>query len=186
MAAIVVTGDIGAGKSTASKLLAEKFSCPLLDADLITASLWQNDSVKAQARSRWGEKIFDSSGNITKVEISKIIFNDEGEYKFCNALIHPLVLSELKRQAENFEKIILEVPLIFEALIESNPLASKMLRSTPKALSPLTQGGRESPSIPSIPFTLLPPLCKGRWPVAKHAEGYEVRSEGLFFKKEFF
>ena len=26
-------------------------------------------------------------------------------------------------------------------------------------------------------------LKKGRWPVAKHAEGYKVRSEGLILKK---
>ena len=62
MAVAAITGDIGAGKSTVSKLLAEKFSCPLLNADLIAAELWHDEKVKNIFISRWGEKILDTSG----------------------------------------------------------------------------------------------------------------------------
>ncbi|MBR0095462.1 MAG: dephospho-CoA kinase, partial [Synergistaceae bacterium] len=86
MAVVAITGDIGAGKSTVAKLLAEKFRCPLLDADAITAELWRNDeNIKALAVLRWGAGILDTSGNIIKSEISRRIFFDPDEYKFCNA-----------------------------------------------------------------------------------------------------
>ncbi|MBQ7593400.1 MAG: dephospho-CoA kinase [Synergistaceae bacterium] len=101
MAAIAITGDIGAGKSTVSKLLAEKLGCERLDADVVAKNLWLRDDVKAQAVNRWGEKILDASGKILIPEIARIIFTDETEHEYCNKMLHPLVMSELKRRAAN-------------------------------------------------------------------------------------
>ena len=115
MAVIAVTGDIGAGKSTVSKILAEKLGCERLDADVIAKSLWLRDDVKAQAVNRWGEKILDTSGKILIPEIAKIIFNDETENKFCNSMLHPLAMAELERQSRENKNIVLEIPLLFEA-----------------------------------------------------------------------
>lgn len=115
MAVMAVTGDIGAGKSTAAKLIAEKFSCEFLNADITAKNLWLRDDVKRIAFSRWGKKIFDASGNINRAEIAEIIFSDKAEYKFCNALLHPLVMQELEDYSRNFSSIVLEIPLLFEA-----------------------------------------------------------------------
>ena len=119
MAAVAITGDIGAGKSTAAKLLAEKFSCPLLDADKITAELWHDESVKKIFVQRWGNKILDSSGEIIKSEISRRIFSDINEYNFCNSVIHPLIMSEIEAKCEQLaltnKYIVAEIPLLFEA-----------------------------------------------------------------------
>ncbi|MDY6399982.1 MAG: dephospho-CoA kinase [Synergistales bacterium] len=119
MAVAAITGDIGAGKSTVSKLLAEKFSCPLLNADLIAAELWHDEKVKNIFISRWGEKILDTSGNIIKSEISRRIFFDPDEYKFCNSILHPLIIKDLGVRSEELgvksKNIFLEIPLLFEA-----------------------------------------------------------------------
>lgn len=115
MAVLAITGDIGAGKSTASRLLAEKLNCELLNADQTAKNLWSRNDVKAQAIKRWGRKILDASGKIITAEISSIIFMDNSEHQFCNELIHPLVMSELKARAANFESVVIEVPLLFEA-----------------------------------------------------------------------
>ncbi len=119
MAVVAITGDIGAGKSTVSKLLAEKFSCPLLNADLIAAELWHYEEVKKIFISRWGEKILDTSGNIIKSEISRRIFFDPDEYKFCNSILHPLIIKDLGVRSEELgvksKNIFLEIPLLFEA-----------------------------------------------------------------------
>ena len=119
MAVAAITGDIGAGKSTVSKILAEKLNSPLLDADLITAELWQSEKVKKVFISRWGKEILDMSGNIMKSEISRRIFFDMDEYKFCNSILHPLIIKELGIRSEELgvkhKNIIIEIPLIFEA-----------------------------------------------------------------------
>ena len=117
MAIVAITGDIGAGKSTVSRLLADSLACPLLDADKITAELWQAKSVKSIFISRWGKEILDSSGDIIKSEISRRIFNNPDEYKFCNSILHPLVMNELriKTEAPGIKDYVLEIPLLFEA-----------------------------------------------------------------------
>lgn len=112
---IAVTGSIGAGKSTVSKLLAEKICCERFDADSIVANLWQSEKVKSLAIKRWGDKIIDSSGNIIKSEISRQIFTHESEYKFCNDMLHSKVMSELYERAKNLTNSVLEIPLLFEA-----------------------------------------------------------------------
>ena len=117
MAAAAITGDIGAGKSTAAKILAEKLSCPLLDADKITAEFWHDGKVKKIFASRWSSEILDSSGEIIKNEISRRIFFDVDEYKFCNSILHPLVMKELRIRTEKLESenFVVEIPLLFEA-----------------------------------------------------------------------
>lgn len=115
MAATAVTGDIGAGKSTVSRLLAEKLSCERLDADSLVSQIWARDDVKEFFTQRWGSKIFDESGNIVKSEVSSIIFANNEEYNFCSKFIHALVMSELKAESESHDRIVLEIPLLPEA-----------------------------------------------------------------------
>lgn len=115
MAVRAVTGDIGAGKSTVTRLLARKLGCEVQDADEIAHSLWETQEVITAAKDRWGSEILDTSGNIIKAKISDIIFSDEEEYKFCNTLLHPLVMSKLRDISRNSQSIILEIPLLFEA-----------------------------------------------------------------------
>ena len=115
MAITAVTGDIGAGKSTVSKLLAEKLSCERLDADALVSQIWTRSEVKEFFTQRWGSKILDESGNIVKSEISRIIFTDQDEYNFCNKIIHALVMSELKEESERHERLVIEIPLLPEA-----------------------------------------------------------------------
>lgn len=125
MTTAAITGDIGAGKSTAANLLAEKLSCPLLDADKIAAELWHDGKVKKIFVSRWGSEILDSSGEIIKTEISRRIFFNIEEYKFCNSILHPLVMKELgvrpprcggrEELGVKHKNLVIEIPLLFEA-----------------------------------------------------------------------
>ena len=109
-----VTGEIGAGKSTVSKILARLINCTLIDADVIAAEVWLRPDVKDMAASRWGNSILDAQGNIIKAEVARRIFADDEEYKFCNAMLHPLVMKEIRRLTENVDAVV-EIPLLPEA-----------------------------------------------------------------------
>ena len=111
---IVVTGEIGAGKSTVSKILARLMGCAVIDADVIAAEMWSRPDVKSMAVSHWGNDILDAQGNIIKAEISQHIFADNEEHKFCNSMIHPLVMEEIRRRTENIDAVA-EIPLLPEA-----------------------------------------------------------------------
>ena len=115
MAVTAVTGDIGAGKSTFAKLLAEKLNCELLDADKTAKNLWTRDDIKKIAVARWGVEISDEKGNLILKKISEHVFSDKNENKFCNSMLHPLVIAELEEKASKLKNCVIEIPLLFEA-----------------------------------------------------------------------
>lgn len=114
MAVIAATGDIGSGKSTGAKILARLLGCTCLDADVIAKDCWENDDVKAQAVSRWGNGILDAEGRIIRAAVAERIFSAKSEHDFCNALIHPLVMSKLQELTRNVDAVV-EIPLLPEA-----------------------------------------------------------------------
>lgn len=115
MAVVVITGDIGAGKSAFAGILAGILECPLLDADTTAKSLWLRDDVKNIAVSHWGNNILDSSGHVALKEISRKIFTSKEDHAFCDSLIHPLVMSELCGRVKTLPCAVIEIPLLPEA-----------------------------------------------------------------------
>lgn len=115
MAVTAVTGDIGAGKSTVSAMLSRLIGCSLIDADKVAAEIWTHTDVKDSAVSRWGNGILDSHGEIVKAEISRRIFADDDEHRFCDSLIHPLVMEEIHRLTQGLTDAVAEIPLLPEA-----------------------------------------------------------------------
>lgn len=114
MAAAVITGDIGAGKSSVSRLLARNLQCEYVSADVIAKSMWLRGDVKAQAVKYLGKDILDSSGEIDIRKISLLVFNDKDNHEFVNSLIHPLVMNELEVFSRKSHDSVLEIPLLFE------------------------------------------------------------------------
>ena len=116
---IGITGGIGTGKSTFSKILRQR-SCVVLDADEISKAL----SVKGglaydEIVQLFGPEILDESGDINRKKIGEIVFTDPGKLKKLEKILHP----KIKKTVEN-EKLILtqrgtdiafyDVPLLYE------------------------------------------------------------------------
>lgn len=117
MVVIAITGDVGAGKSTVANFLAQKLDCNNFNSDKIAKSIWNLESIKNTAVSRWGSSIIDDCGNIITHKIAQIIFSNKSENIWCNNLIHPLVFDELHQiviQEAKLEKnfVILEIPIL--------------------------------------------------------------------------
>ena len=114
MAVTAVTGEIGSGKSTLSRILSRLMNCAVIDADKIAAEVWTRDDVKNIFVSRWGNEILDADGNIIKPNIAEKIFTDDSEHKFCDSIIHPLVMDEIRTLTEKIDAVA-EIPLLPEA-----------------------------------------------------------------------
>ena len=114
MAVTAVTGDIASGKSSLSRILARLMKCALIDADKIAAEIWTRQDVKRLFAQRWGNDILDAEGNIIRQKIADKIFTDNEEHKFCDSIIHPLVMNEIHRLTENINAVA-EIPLLPEA-----------------------------------------------------------------------
>lgn len=112
---IVITGGIGAGKSTVLKeLAASGASCA--DADEVVHGLYRPGTpLLAQIVQHFGEEILTSDGALDRPRLGRLIFNNPQEVAWLNQQIHPLVQGELQRlDQESQGKLYAAIPLWYE------------------------------------------------------------------------
>jgi len=118
---LAITGGIGCGKSTASKLI-QAHGIPCIDADTLCHDLYsgQDPELVRGMRDRWGDRIFDGNGAVDRKVLGGIVFRDPAEREALDSLIRPAAETELVRRIEAFrsagtDMILLDVPMLFEA-----------------------------------------------------------------------
>ncbi|NQV02457.1 MAG: dephospho-CoA kinase [Bacteroidia bacterium] len=117
MQKVGLTGNMGSGKST----IASIFSClnvPVYHADDEAKKMYLREDVLHEAVSLAGEQIIDSSGNLNRQALARAAFSDPEILKALTQLIHPLVLADFRKWAEQFNQspyIIHEAAIIFES-----------------------------------------------------------------------
>ena len=112
MIKIVITGSIASGKTTASKILSYKRG-PLFSADNEIKKLYQNNNFKGRLIKKFNIKKKSNLKNIIK----KKIFEDSGNIKKLEKIIHPLVRKKMKNFSIKYKKkikLFYEIPLLFE------------------------------------------------------------------------
>ncbi|MFK5881771.1 MAG: dephospho-CoA kinase [Sulfurospirillum sp.] len=110
---IVLTGSIATGKSSTCKLLSES-GYEIVDADLIAKELIDTKTIE----NLFG-KSFIKDGDIDRVALGELIFNNLKEREKLNEYIHPLIRNEIYKRAKILEeknsKYIVDIPLYFES-----------------------------------------------------------------------
>ena len=103
MLKIGLTGGIGSGKSSVSKLF-EDWGAYIFDADLVAKEiLLENDTAQNEIIAEFGSDILNKDGKIEKSKLSRIAFQDENHQLRLNTIIHPYVFSEIDH---SFDKIL--------------------------------------------------------------------------------
>ena len=114
MLVLGVTGDVGAGKSTVTKIFAE-YGASTINADHIAHEMWKKKEVLAQAAGRWGEDIILPDGRINPSRVASIVFSDRNEYDWLCNVLHPLIRAEMERRVLFLGGfVVAEIPLLFE------------------------------------------------------------------------
>ena len=116
-AVIGLTGGIGSGKSTAAAYF-RRMGIPVLDADAISrAALDPGTVCHAKTLALFGDGVKSPDGSLNRRAIAERVFSDESLRQKLNAIIHPYVLSVLRRETERSDAscVIWEVPLLFES-----------------------------------------------------------------------
>jgi len=95
---IGLTGQIGAGKTSAARMLAG-LGAAVIDADLIGREVVeQSATLRRQLAKAFGSEIFDRWGRLKRKKLAALAFADRAAKKKLNSLVHPFLLKELRRQ----------------------------------------------------------------------------------------
>ncbi|KMJ53375.1 dephospho-CoA kinase [Vogesella sp. EB] len=126
---IGLTGGIGAGKSTVEALFA-RLGIPCVDTDRIAHQLTAAGGAAMPALvAQFGAAILTAEGALDRAVMRQKVFADAGERQRLEAILHPLILSESRRQLalQQAPYVLLAVPLLFETAAYRNLVAETLL-----------------------------------------------------------
>jgi len=117
---IAITGGLGTGKSTVSKILAASLGAELIDTDnLCRLQMLPGKEGFARFLRVFGGKYIQTDGAIDRLQLREAVFSDPDIKNTLEDILHPIVRSEVVAHCEKTVKqgriVVVEVPLLFEA-----------------------------------------------------------------------
>ncbi|MDH1220959.1 MULTISPECIES: dephospho-CoA kinase [Aeromonas] len=116
MYVVAITGGIGSGKTTVANQFAA-LGIEVVDADLIAREVVAPGTpALAAITSHFGPEILTEQGLLDRRVLRERIFSDPAAKSWLNALLHPIIRSEMLRQcaAVSSPYCLLVVPLLVE------------------------------------------------------------------------
>jgi len=136
---IGLTGGIGSGKTTVSKIFSI-LGIPIYYADDRAKWLMINSSnLIAEIKRNFGEDSYFEDGSLNRVYLGDKVFKSQEQTKLINSLVHPAVKSDFEHWAseQNAPYVIKEAALLFETgsyqqldktIIVSSPIKIRIAR----------------------------------------------------------
>ena len=115
-----VTGGIASGKSTVSRLLAEKGAFTINLDEIGHELLKRGSPVMDELLESFGRGILDASGNVSRQKLGAIVFSDDSARKRLNAIMHPPIVQRSQSEARQLvaedpnRVVVIDVPLLIE------------------------------------------------------------------------
>ncbi|MEW8507650.1 MAG: dephospho-CoA kinase [Candidatus Thiodiazotropha sp.] len=127
MLVIALTGGIGCGKSAVSSHL-ESLGVPVIDADMLAHQLVRPGApALLEIQETFGEELVNSSGELDRSALRKIVFDDPHQRRRLENILHPRIVKEIEswvaKQSAHY--VLLVIPLLFETGLTS--LADRIL-----------------------------------------------------------
>jgi len=116
MLKIGLTGGIGSGKSTVSKIF-EQLGVPIYYADTAAKRIMNEDPIlSAQLIEHFGPEVY-VDGALNRSLVASIVFNDKHQLAVLNSLVHPATIrdAEAWMALQSTPYAIKEAALIFES-----------------------------------------------------------------------
>lgn len=113
---IGLTGGIGCGKTSASKLFAN-LGVDIIDTDEIARELTQSEGAAISTiRKEFGDAYISTEGALDRNQMRQLVFSDGFSRQKLEKILHPFILTEAARRAEltNSPYVIMVIPLLFE------------------------------------------------------------------------
>jgi dephospho-CoA kinase len=117
MLKVGITGGIGSGKSTVSKIFV-LLGIPVYYADDAAKTIMQTDAaLMQQVKANFGAHIYDSNNVLDRAALGKIVFNDKDKLELLNSLVHPATIRHSDEWAsrQTAPYVLKEAALLFES-----------------------------------------------------------------------
>lgn len=134
-----LTGGIGSGKSTVSRLLAER-GAVVVDADAIVRELQEpGGEAYAAIVERFGPSVVAPDGTLDRAALASIVFADAGARGDLQGLTWPLVgrvmAERIAAHAGGDAVVVLDVPLLAERGRGAYPVAGVIVVDAPEEVA---------------------------------------------------
>ena len=116
---IGLSGGIGSGKSTVSKLLAE-LGATIVDADALVHEMQAaGQPMLEEIRKAFGDEVIRDDGSLDRPALGAIVFRDPSQRKTLEKIVQPPVVAEMARRAKvgidaGEPMVVMDIPLLFE------------------------------------------------------------------------
>lgn len=100
MLVIGLTGNIGCGKSSLSKILKDN-SLDIIDADIISREIMSNNKLLEEVFKVFGEDVKEKDGTLNRKKLASIVFSDDKKLIELNDITHPAIKNEIKRRIKD-------------------------------------------------------------------------------------
>ena len=119
MLKVGITGGIGSGKTTVSKVF-EVLGIPVFYADVVAKEIMVTDLILMEGvRAAFGQESYSAAGVLNNKHIANIVFNDTLQLEALNALVHPAVFRAFDTWIAGIPSttpyILKEAALLFES-----------------------------------------------------------------------
>jgi dephospho-CoA kinase len=118
MLKIGITGNIGGGKTTVSKVF-EVLGIPVFYADDAAKKVMTVDEILiGEIKSAFGADSYFEDGSLNRKYIANIVFNDEGQLAKLNGIVHPAVFRSFDSWVAGIKDapyVMKEAALLFES-----------------------------------------------------------------------
>jgi len=111
-----ITGGIGSGKTSVCRVF-NVLGIPVFSADPEAKEVMDNDStIKREINEIAGKNIYPG-GQLNRIELASLIFNDKNLLEKVNSLVHPVVFDNFMHWAEKQTApyVIMEAAILFES-----------------------------------------------------------------------
>jgi dephospho-CoA kinase len=121
-----LTGNIGAGKSTVARLLAQR-GVPVIDADQLAREVVQpGEPALEEIKARFGPGVFQADGSLDRKALGARVFANAEDRAALNAIVHPRIAQASARRIAALAEAGHEAAVYEAALIVENGLDKGM------------------------------------------------------------
>jgi dephospho-CoA kinase len=128
MLRVGLTGDLGSGKSTVARMLAERGAVVMSSDELARAMMQPGEPVYNEIVKRFGPGVVAADGGLDRRELARMAFDAvQPRVEELNAIVHPAVIAAQAERIAELERtqpgamVVVESALVFSAKAGGEP-----------------------------------------------------------------